>query len=147
MLQSFRQFRNPVVILLGIALLVMWLTGAHAHRATHPHDKRVQSAHGHFHDAHDTATHAEPQPLDVHAVAHAVGIPTGDLHSDIKLTALRSLGKSLSELPVLALLLFVALLLPRPRALAISSPPEPPARPRMSFRLSPPLRGPPVLTS
>lgn len=141
MLPFFRQIANSLVILLGITLMAMWLSGAHGHRplANHGH-AHAQGLHGHYHHAHDDLTAAASDVPHESPAIHA------DHFSDIELLALLPpSGKPLTDLPLLALLLIcAAFVLRRSDGPSITLLPDPPWHWRSLFALRPPLRGPPL---
>lgn len=144
MLPFFRHAANYMVILLGITLTVMWLSGAHGHRplANHGH-AHAQGLHGHYHHAHDdlasAADRSAAQAADAGLSIHV------DHFSDIELIALLPpSGQPLGDLPLLALLICAAFVLRRADKPTISPLPDPPWHWRSLFALRPPLRGPPL---
>ena len=142
MLPLLRNRAALVATLLGVALLAMWLSGAHGHRPVGNHGHaHAQGVHGHHHHPHDESPNQGAEP------ALAPVMLEGD-HADIKLTAVQPpAGKSMGDLPVFALLLCVVLLLRVPRGLAVALLPEPPLLRRLACLLRPPLRGPPLIAS
>lgn len=149
MLQGLRQNTPIVVTLLGIALLSMWLSGAHRHRAlTHHGHEHEQSLHGHHHHAHDDSPDAAVALAALADSAIASHAAHADQHSDIRLTVLMpSAGKPLADLILLALLACAVFLLRRPGGLSRLSLPDPPRLRHPASSLRPPLRGPPILPS
>lgn len=145
MLPRLRHHAALIATLLGVALLVMWLSGAHGHRPLAEHGpEHAHGVHGHHHHAHDGP--ADPAADGV--VTHAPAMLAADLQADIRLTALQPpAGKSLGDLPMFALLACIVLLLRLPRATLAALPPRPARRRRPPQLLGPPLRGPPPIAS
>lgn len=149
MLNSLRQTAPAVALLICVALLAMWLTGAHAHRPVGNHGhSHAQGLHAHAHHAHEDAAADDGSTGLPNVVLYAASTLLADAFSDIELTSLQPPhGKTLGDLPLIALLLCAALLLRRPRALIVAPPGNPPPLKRLEWFLSPPLRGPPDFAS
>lgn len=159
MLNRARQTAPTVALLICVALLAAWLTGAHAHRhvggAGHKQSlhagSAVDSAHtaGHGHDGdfssasaldHGTAEHSESG----HSDAHSFALIHEDGHENIEFQALQlSPGKAALDFPLLLLLCCAVLALARTQTLVVRVIPDPPDPKPADWSLRPPLRGPP----
>lgn len=151
MLNSFRQ---TVALLAGVicmALLAMWLTGAHGHRHvggdSHRHALAGSAAHhddaGHSHEE----AHADSPPAHDHFQPHPLSLIHGDGHENIELKGLQPPpGTQFTDTPVLALLLCAVFLLARPRRFRVSVIDDPPINRLLDQSLRPPLRGPPLFS-
>lgn len=163
MLESFRQTAPAASLLICVALLAAWMTGAHAHRhvGRHPHGPAVQAAgawdsirefgHGHqalhahadvgdlAHAEHSVAEHN----VNVHSDAHPITLIHDDGHENVELQALKpSPGKALPDWPWL-LLYCAVLVLNRSRTQLVAVLTDPPDPRSATWSLRPPLRGPP----
>lgn len=145
MLSRLRRRVALIAIPLGIALLVMWLSGAHGHRPVVEHGaEHGQGVHGHHHHVHDGPT----DRADDETSTHAPEMLAADLQADIRLTAVQPpAGKALGDLPLFALLACIVLLLRLPRAAPPVFAPQPARRRRPPQLLGPPLRGPPPIAA
>ncbi|MES2885464.1 MAG: hypothetical protein V4709_11695 [Pseudomonadota bacterium] len=159
MLKRLRQTAPAVALLICVALLATWMTGAHAHRhvGDHAHEavaaalSAVDGAHesGHGHDAqhaHDDASnefnteHGE----SAHSEAHPVTLIHQDGHENVEVQALQpSPAKSHLDWPLLVLLCCAALLLTQTRTPLVAVLTDPPDPKSADWSLRPPLRGPP----
>ena len=159
MLHRLRQTAPLVALLICLALLATWLTGAHAHRHV--------GAQEHGHTLHTWAgldadrEHGHSQELDIdHAVAadspssehddgdhfapHPLSLIHQDGHENIELQALQAPAvKSLLDLPLLVLLCVAVWVLTRTRTPVVAARTDPPDPKRADWFLRPPLRGPP----
>lgn len=158
MLNRLRQTAPAVALLICVALLATWTTGAHAHRHVGGHQhEHVQQAwaetdsnheHGHSHEvdsSHAPASgHAGADGDRSHFGTHSLALAHDDGHENIEVQALQPPSvKSLLDLPLLALVCFAILLLSRTRRLVVAAIPDPPDPKRVDWSLRPPLRGPP----
>lgn len=147
MLNRFRHSAPPLVRLICLALLAMWLSGAHGHRhlATHGHEHMVAAA-GHL-DLH-AADHAQSGPGPEIFAAHSPAMIHADGHENIELKALQApAGAQPGDPLALALLVCAVALVTRSRphrAVVVNDPPI--SRSRCQS-LRPPLRGPPASAS
>lgn len=162
MLNRIRQTAPTVALLICVALLATWLTGAHAHRHVggHEHEQSLHAwggvasghemSHGHELDSahtvgHDlgTAGHREREHFDPHSIAliHADG------HENVEMQALQPpVSKTLSDLPLLVLFCCAVLVLTRTRTPVLAVITDPPDPKRADWSLRPPLRGPPLFS-
>ena len=141
-------FSIACVLALCAALLAVWSSGSHAHRHLGEHEAEGHHQHamavGHHHLAgSDGAAWSAAEP-------HADFSPTWHWdhavdQEDIKVTGLPAgFGRLIPADGLrVALLLGVALLLPRRRLVLILPGPEPPPRRESTDSLRPPSRGPP----
>ena len=159
MLNRLRQRAPLVALLICVALLATWLTGAHAHRhvGAQEHGRALHAwagmdsdpAHSHGHELnidhavaadfasgeHDDGEHFDP---------HSVSLIHQDGHENIELQALQVPAvKSLLDLLSLALLCVAILVLTRTRTRVVAALTDPPDPKRADWFLRPPLRGPP----
>lgn len=163
MLSRLRHSAPAIALLVCVALLATWLTGAHAHRhvgwsgqesslQASP-DLHADDGHGHEHEhphlldallvlasdmlgaAHDADTPLAPHPVSL--IHH-------DGHENVEVQAVQpSFGKASLDLPLFALLCFAVLMLRPGRERVTVFHPQPPAVWRAAWTLRPPLRGPP----
>lgn len=157
MLNRLRQTAPVVALLICVALLATWLTGAHAHRHVgaqeHGHTLHAWAEmdsdreHGHGHELtidhaiaadfpsskHDDGDHFDPHPS---SLIHQDG------HENIELQALQAPAvKSLLDLPLLLCVAVVVLTRIQIPVVAVRT--DPPDPKRADWFLRPPLRGPP----
>ena len=162
MLNRLRQTAPLVALLICVALLATWLTGAQAHRHVGAEDDGhtphawagmdSDREHGHSHELnadhanaadfpsseHDDGDHFDPHPL---SLIHEDG------HENIELQALQApAGKSLLDLPLLVLLCVAVLVLTRTQISVVAVLTDPPDPKRADWLLRPPLRGPPLFS-
>jgi hypothetical protein len=159
MLQRLRQTAPAVALLICVALLATWMTGAHAHRHVggHQHESVVHAAaasdalheSGHGHEA-QHAHEGAANDLDgvhgdgVHSEAHPVTLIHQDGHENVEVHALQlSPAKSHLDWPLLVLLCCAVLVLARTRAPRVAVLTDPPDPKSTDWSLRPPLRGPP----
>lgn len=151
MLNSFRHTAPLLAALICMALLAMWLTGAHGHRHvggdSHQHALAGSAAdYAHADHPHD-AGHDESPPAHDHFAPHALSLIHDDGHENIELNGLQPPPNTpLIDAPVLVLLLCAVFLLARPRAFRVSVIDDPPITRSLAKSVRPPLRGPPVFS-
>lgn len=148
MLNSFRQTAPLLAGLICMALLAMWLTGAHGHRQVGDHEHTLagsSSGQAHADHSHDSAHDETPPAHHAHSAAHPPSLIHSDGHEDIEVKGLQPPPSTqLGDAPVLALLLCAAFLLTRPPRLRVCLIDDPPITRSLALSLRPPLRGPPV---
>lgn len=150
MLSVLRKTAPAVAALICMALLAMWLTGAHGHRHVGEHSQAhaldaANAAHADFAHAHDGAAHDESLPSLDRSQPHPLSVAHDDGHADVELQALQPpFIKHLSDAPVLALLLVVLFALASPRRLRLPPIADPPTPRSPVLSLRPPSRGPPL---
>ena len=157
MLNRLRQTAPVVALLICVALLATWLTGAHAHRHVGAQDDGhslhawagmdSDREHGHSHELnvdhaiaadfpsieHDDSDHFDHHPL---SLIHQDG------HENIELQALQApTRRSLLDVPLL--LCVAVLVLTRTQIPVVAVLTDPPDPKRADWFLRPPLRGPP----
>lgn len=151
MLNSFRQTAPLLAGVICMALLAMWLTGAHGHRhvGSDSHQHALAGSAAHHDDAgrsHEVAHDESPSAHD-HFQPHPLSLIHGDGHENVELKSLQPQpGTQLTDSPVLALLLCAVFLLARPRRLPVSVIDDPPINRLLDQSLRPPLRGPPLFS-
>lgn len=151
MLNSFRQNAPLLAGLICMALLAMWLTGAHGHRhiGADAHQHALVDAgadHGHAEHSHE-AVHDDSQPDQEHLAPHPLSLIHGDGHENIEVKGLQPPpGTQLPDAPLLGLLLCAVFLLAQPRRLRVCLIDDPPINRSLDQSLRPPLRGPPVFS-
>lgn len=157
MLNRLRQTASAVTLFVSVALLATWTTGAHAHRHvggqqhehTQPALAEVDSSHAHEH-SHELAP-TDPRGVvsnahsdSGHFAPHSAALAHEDGHENVELLVLQPPAvKSLLDLPLLALLCAVVLVLTRTRTTVVAVLTDPPDPKRADWSLRPPLRGPP----
>ena len=150
MLTSLRQQATMIASLICVALLAMWMTGAHGHRhvSSEAHDHAVDADHGGH--SHEMPAEQESSFDDAGASHHAVHSPTmmhGDDHEDIELQGLQPTPiKHLPDAPLLVLLICAVLVLARRQMGTLPLPTESPPLTASPGFLRPPLRGPPAFS-
>ena len=151
MLNSLRQTAPLLAGVICMALLAMWLTGAHGHRHVggDSHQNALVGSAAH----HDHADHSHEEAHDElpsarnHFKPHPLSLIHGDGHENIELKGLQPPPHTqLTDAPVLALLLCAVFLLARPRRLRVSVIDDPPINRLLEKSLRPPLRGPPLFS-
>lgn len=150
MLTLLRQQATMIASLICVALLAMWITGAHGHRhATDAaHDHEIGAGHGgHSHETPELQGLSFDDTAAAHSTEHSPTMMHGDGHQDIELQGLHPAPfKHLPDAPLLILLICAVLVLARRRTGILPQPTDsPPPTARLSF-LRPPLRGPPVFS-
>lgn len=145
MLNTLRKAAPVITGLVCMALLVMWITGAHGHRhiggLTHQHMASSQhESHGEAGHSHEPAlSDGDHQEPDVSSVIHHDG------HENIDLQGLRPpSGTQLPDTTLAGLLFCVFFVLAPPRRLRIGAIVDPPIERSVARSLRPPLRGPPL---
>lgn len=157
MLNVFRRFSKPLATFVCMVLLTIWITGVHGHRQDASHgdhhpltdgafddgSAEHPAAHGHYLDTHDPAhdSHSDSPLL------HAGFLHLGDGHHDIELPGLSTTKFNPASDLSAALILAIALLfLSSPRTIIFPRLPRTPFTRRRGWSLSPPLRGPPLIS-
>ena len=161
MLNRLRRAAPAVALLICVALLATWLTGAHAHRHLGAQARGhtlhagvgMDSDHERGHSLEPNIDHAIAADLPSgehddgdHFDPHSVLLIHQDKHENIELRALQAPAvKTLLDLPLplLVLLCVAVLVLTRPRSAVVAVPSHPPDPQRADWFLRPPLRGPP----
>ncbi|MFP5336967.1 MAG: hypothetical protein ACLGIW_00470 [Gammaproteobacteria bacterium] len=157
MLNQLRQTAPAVALLICVALVAAWVSGAHAHRhvawlkGDHSLHASAQAKHEHGHShAQAVATEAAAELMagstdtGSHVTPHAASLIHLDGHEDIESHALQPpSGKVLPDLGLLALVSFAVFVLSRASTLVLVVVPDPPASRQAGWTLRPPLRGPP----
>lgn len=150
MLSFLRQHATMIASLICVALVAMWITGAHGHRDVSgtAHDHEMGADHGNH--SHTTAL-AQESGFDDAAAAHGVAhVPTmihGDDHQDVEVQGLHPApAKHLPDAPLLILLICAVLVLARRRTGTLASPTDSPPPTASPGFLRPPLRGPPAFS-
>lgn len=134
-----------------MALLAMWLSGAHGHRhiGADAHQRALADAlpaHDHPDHAHEAA-HEDAQYGQYHFAPHPLSLIHGDGHENIEVKGLQPpTGTQLGDAPLLALFFCAVLLLATPRRLRVCLIDDPPINRSLAQSLRPPLRGPPLFS-